>query len=162
MFSVVMSILFFVYRKYAMTDLMTGLRNRNAYEIELKKLRRKLKDEEAWVVIYDVDSLKTLNSMGGHLMGDKAIIKVADTLKSVYHERIFSIFRIGGDEFVVIALKISENELKSRISKTEEFLEDFSASKGYSRINYGTENSYSSAFKKADEMLFDQKKEIIK
>ncbi|MBQ7399000.1 MAG: GGDEF domain-containing protein [Clostridia bacterium] len=158
----VMSYLFILFKRIATIDLMTGLKNRNAYEIKLKQLGRKLKNEEAWIVIYDVDSLKALNFRGGHLMGDRAIIAVADTLKGVFCEKAYSIFRIGGDEFVVIAVDASEDELKIKISKTESILEGFSASKGYARINYGSENSYSTAFKRADEMLFKEKKEKVK
>ncbi len=78
-------------------DVLTGLNNRRAYENCLVGISP---ESDVCAVFCDVNSLKTVNDTMGHEEGDKLIKKMADILREVFSEK--EIFRISGDEFVVI------------------------------------------------------------
>ncbi len=79
------------------TDTLTGLRNRRAYEIELE-----IRQKEDWmgVIFMDLNGLKQTNDTLGHKAGDAMICRFAQLLRFYYKAEY--IFRISGDEFVVL------------------------------------------------------------
>ena len=81
----------------AMHDRLTGLLNRNAFEIFCKETDL----GHAALLIMDVDDFKTINDTGGHDSGDRILKRVAEVLKQNFRS-VDPIYRIGGDEFVVI------------------------------------------------------------
>ena len=70
------------------TDVLTGVYNRRAFEAE---------NEERFVAIIDVDSLKWVNDNLSYRIGDVLLCSVANNLRSVFNK----IYRLSGDEFVV-------------------------------------------------------------
>lgn len=87
----------------AMTDALTGLPNRRAYEEraaqELARWRRF--SEPLVLVVWDVDDFKHINDVFGHKAGDKALALIARILRESLRETDF-IARYGGEEFVVL------------------------------------------------------------
>ena len=79
-------------------DPLTGLRNRLAYDEALEWLRGK--ELPVGVCFLDLNGLKWVNDNLGYDMGNKAIKKVCAILKKHIEQRY--IFRISGDEFVII------------------------------------------------------------
>lgn len=143
----------------AFKDDLTDLLNRNAYIRDLGKLkRRKLKS--LWFSIFDIDDFKTLNDTKGHLFGDNTLILAANRLREIFHEKNHSIYRIGGDEFLVISKDISEDELVAlllELKKTELKNADFRFSKGYSYVENKGPEYINTAFDNADQMLYADK-----
>ncbi len=90
-------------------DELTGLYNRRGFillaEQELKLAHRK--DRAMLLFFGDVDNLKSINDSLGHAQGDIALKDVADVLKASFREADI-LARIGGDEFVVLALDASQ------------------------------------------------------
>ena len=78
-------------------DALTGLYNRNAYEM----LMDSVDQEHIALLIIDVDKFKTVNDTYGHDVGDKVLQRVANVLKEHFRS-VDLICRFGGDEFVVI------------------------------------------------------------
>lgn len=80
------------------TDVLTNLRNRRSYEIQLNKLQK-----EQWVgtVFADLNGLKRENDTNGHKAGDVMIYNFANLLKN--HFEPSQIYRISGDEFVILS-----------------------------------------------------------
>ena len=79
------------------TDTLTGLKNRRAYEAKLELLR---KNEWVGVIFMDLNGLKVTNDTQGHKAGDAMICRFAQLLRGHFlHEHIF---RISGDEFVIL------------------------------------------------------------
>ena len=79
------------------TDALTGLRNRRAYDTTLDELE---KEDWVGVVFLDLNGLKVTNDTLGHKAGDDMLCKFAAFLLEYFdHEQIF---RISGDEFVVL------------------------------------------------------------
>lgn len=87
----------------AMTDSLTGLDNRLAFDDLLAKIGAEGDDSIAdWVILMiDVNGLKYTNDTFGHLAGDALIIAAANVIVEAYGQH-GSCFRVGGDEFVVI------------------------------------------------------------
>ena len=81
----------------SMTDPLTGLRNRRAFDRELSAPRR---DPYAILAI-DLDNLKSINDEHGHEAGDAALRAVADLLSAATRDGDM-LARIGGDEFGVL------------------------------------------------------------
>ena len=81
----------------AMHDGLTGLLNRNAYELLLMDTDL----DHAALLIADVDDFKSINDRYGHNVGDKILKRVASVLQHSFRS-VDQIYRIGGDEFVII------------------------------------------------------------
>ena len=75
-------------------DPLTGCYNRNM----LEKLRAKFDPKRCTVAIVNIDNFKKYNTDYGHIGGDKRLKEIAGLLKAKYE----NVFRIGGDEFMVI------------------------------------------------------------
>ncbi len=92
-------------RALSFTDELTGLFNRRglltmgAHQLKLaRRTRRRL------LLMYaDLDNMKRINDKFGHIEGDAALIEAADILREVFRESDI-IARIGGDEFVILAV----------------------------------------------------------
>lgn len=79
------------------TDQLTGLLNRRAYYEHISNLN---KTSSLGVIFCDVNGLKIANDRYGHAAGDNLLISFADLLQNRFKNQ--SIYRISGDEFVVI------------------------------------------------------------
>jgi diguanylate cyclase (GGDEF)-like protein len=90
-------------RSLAVSDPLTGVGNYrrlvDALEAEIQRAER---IEKAFAfVLMDLDDLKKINDVHGHLVGTRALCRIADVLR-VNSRRIDTIARYGGDEFAVI------------------------------------------------------------
>lgn len=143
----------------AFRDDLTGLFNRNAYIRDLAKMKKK-NVKNLWFLLFDIDDFKTMNDTEGHLFGDGILVSAAERLNEVFEEKDHTVYRIGGDEFLVISRNISETELVDlliKLRKEEREKGDFRFSKGYSRVEgFGNEN-FDEAFDNADKMLYADK-----
>ena len=108
--------------RYAYYDQMTGLQNRRAYSEKEAQLSKQL-PVPCTVVMADINGLKEANDNLGHDAGDELIIGSAECLKKSF-EGIDSIYRIGGDEFTVIAEK-PETEVKKCLEQMEKNCADW-------------------------------------
>ena len=130
--------------KSAFTDPLTGVGNRagfNQYSVELWA------DANPFTVAFvDIDNLKYCNDRFGHAEGNRYILQVSRHLLMACgeHDRLF---RIGGDEFVLISTGSSEDELAQKLARCRQDLIDatsagaapmtFSFSYGCSRTDPG-------------------------
>jgi len=87
-----------------LTDPLTGLGNRRAFERDLDlRLRHAARIGEPVALLYmDVDSLKALNDDYGHASGDETLRILGATLRSCSRLGSDHAYRVGGDEFVMI------------------------------------------------------------
>jgi diguanylate cyclase (GGDEF)-like protein len=88
--------------RLALTDDLTGLANRRAFDKALKSAER---DASIAIISFDLNHFKLVNDKLGHTAGDAVLRDVANCLKRAagrfgYSERVF---RLGGDEFGIIA-----------------------------------------------------------
>ena len=101
-------------------DQLTGLYNRRGYEF----LMSNIDIESSALMLIDLDNFKQINDHEGHDVGDRVLIRVADTLKKDFRDNDY-VCRIGGDEFAVILTHVdkgvSERIIK-RVKKINEML----------------------------------------
>ncbi|MDW2277634.1 GGDEF domain-containing protein, partial [Vibrio sp. 1074] len=93
-----------------LTDPLTKLYNRRHLIERLATLSSLQKN--VTVMVFDIDDFKSINDKYGHLIGDQAIVAVADTAKSLTDERI-TLARIGGEEFALVTASLSEKEAET-------------------------------------------------
>lgn len=94
----------------AFHDSLTGLKNRAAFDEEMKKRLAKKQGSMALMMI-DIDNFKTVNDSLGHGEGDRILQLAATTIQEIAGPT-HVVARVGGDEFVIILSKIKEHELK--------------------------------------------------
>ncbi len=89
--------------KLTETDELTGAGNRRAFDRVLKETLLAAANERRFVtlMVFDIDNFKTYNDRYGHEAGDQVLRETVDLLRSTIR-RGDHVFRIGGDEFVVI------------------------------------------------------------
>ncbi len=87
-----------VYKELAITDMLTGLKNRNAYIRDIEAMEDY---KDTMIVTFDLNNLKKCNDKLGHNEGDNYILSAANIIKEVF-QSYGSCYRIGGDEFCVL------------------------------------------------------------
>lgn len=90
-------------RDMAVTDTLTGLRNRRFFlerlDMELGRSRRSARSFS--IVLADLDGLKAVNDTYGHAAGDAALVRVAGVFRGSVREQDLAA-RFGGDEFILL------------------------------------------------------------
>lgn len=110
----------------SLIDDLTGLYNRRGFadlgEQHLKLARRTARG--VTIVFIDLDRFKTINDSLGHHVGDRALVQVAEILRTTFR-RSDIIARLGGDEFAVLALEASGESAESLIERLRERFREF-------------------------------------
>lgn len=89
--------------RYAYYDQLTGLQNRRAYSEKVEQLELGM-PATCCVISADINGLKLTNDTYGHSAGDELIMGAAACLSTSF-EDVGEVYRLGGDEFCVIALE---------------------------------------------------------
>ncbi|MBB6062550.1 diguanylate cyclase (GGDEF)-like protein [Thermosipho japonicus] len=147
----------------AITDALTGIYNKNYFELKLSEEINRCKREGKTfsLIMFDLDNFKGINDKYGHHFGDKVLIKVAEKVQKRLRKTDF-FFRWGGDEFLIIlpntnlenAEKLSK-ELKKIINEIKIKNEKLKASFGV--VSYNGKDDPEATFKKVDEVLYKAK-----
>lgn len=97
-------------------DPLTGLSNRRPLDQRFAELARAAaaQEEALQLVIVDVDRFKWINDTYGHEAGDAALVLISQALRGVFRKDD-AVFRIGGEEFLVIASGMSQRALVVRL-----------------------------------------------
>lgn len=122
--------------KESRIDVLTGLLNRNTFDLEiadffiepskltnvvinnqrfLDKVTQKT-HSRFWLTIIDIDDFKLINDKYGHMHGDTVLVHFSKLLKSAFRQSDI-IFRYGGDEFIVIIEAESEPKCSKIIDR---------------------------------------------
>ena len=100
-------------------DSLTGLLNRNAYDSDVEQLRSA--DIGAVVCVYaDMIGLHEVNNHLGHRQGNRMLCEFADAARAFFGDD--RLYRIGGDEFVIISSAHTEAQTRKQLNYMRERL----------------------------------------
>ena len=158
-------------RNLAYIDSLTGVKNKHAYEDTAGYIDEQIRNGTAQfaVIMCDLNYLKLINDNRGHQAGDVALKKAAKLLCNAFP--MSTVFRIGGDEFVVIPsvieyARIDEqlDALKAMMRKQKETSEDvldrISFAFGTAVYDREKDSSFNDVFERADQNMYEEKKKV--
>ncbi|WP_052130723.1 diguanylate cyclase domain-containing protein [Erwinia typographi] len=100
----------------ALHDELTGLPNRRAFELELKKMMSSPQTAcQVAVLFIDGDRFKEVNDTYGHAAGDRVLVETALRLRARLRKGDL-VARLGGDEFAVLLSGIESGEQAARVA----------------------------------------------
>lgn len=152
----------------SLCDELTGLYNRRGFlsmaEQQLKIASRTR--NEMLLFFADIDQMKWINDTFGHNEGDRALIKIADILKNTFRGSDI-IARIGGDEFVILAINAPKHVSKILTTRLHKNIEEQNAKKtsrytlslsmGISYYNPEAPSSINELISQADLLMYEHK-----
>ena len=157
------------YMGYSIKDELTGLYNRRGFmDYAEKQLNLACRDDKELILVYaDLDNMKLVNDNYGHSMGDQLLKDVAEILPDVFRNSDVTA-RIGGDDFVVLAVGASPEYMGMIIARLLNRLKDFnstgerpyeiSLSVGVSSFNPKNPISLDELMHRADQAMYMDKK----
>lgn len=112
------------HKKDVLTDALTGVANRRAYEFELSRRIADWNRHEKSVslVLLDIDYFKKFNDRYGHQAGDAVLRAVADVLKQTVRETDL-VARYGGEEFALVLSDTTVDETKEIAERVRGLIE---------------------------------------
>lgn len=161
------------HKQIAYIDILTGLSNRTAFELDKRRINNDLAGyKNISLIMFDLNNLKEVNDTFGHNKGDSYIVLAAELIEKYFGPYGIS-YRIGGDEFCVISI---DNEEKILVDILENnFAKDVFSRKdtikhngrGYFAIAYGlamfdikVNKDIHETFNTADERMYAKKREM--
>ncbi len=147
----------------ATIDPLTGIKNKYAYIETIERFDKLINEglvDYFAVLVFDINGLKLINDTYGHAAGDNHIIESVKLIEKFFpHD---TIYRFGGDEFVVIItdeLEDVNNNYDSFINEVEDNLKTDKpvVSCGLSLFNKLVDNSFRAVFSRADNIMYERK-----
>ncbi|SFG30391.1 GGDEF domain-containing protein [Oribacterium sp. WCC10] len=160
-------------KEVASTDSLTGLRNKRAYDEKVKQINKLIEGQlinEFGIIMMDVNFLKKINDTYGHRYGDILIQNFCSVVCDIFVHS--PVYRIGGDEFVIILQKKDLANADCLIKNFEKALsecaagdnaepwEALSAAFGVAYFDRKKDKSVEDVFRRADEAMYQRKKEM--
>ena len=158
-------------KNLAYADSLTNVKNKTAYDDTTGYIDGQIKagTAEFAVIMCDLNYLKIINDNYGHKAGDQALKRAAEILCQAFP--MSTVFRIGGDEFVVIPSGFEYTKLEERLEtlklmldeekqSSDEINKQVSISVGTSVFDREKDNSYQEVFERADKNMYENKKRV--
>jgi len=148
----------------AYQDSLTGVFNRSFFHRWIKEHapRTDLTENKSTLVMIDIDNFKMINDDYGHLVGDEVLKFIARTMQDIMRKGT-SIFRYGGDEFVIIFQHTDLQEADSAIRRLDTIVQNgssgfnFSLSISYGLAEFRSSEDLNRALHEADQKMYDMK-----
>jgi len=147
---------------YAFRDPLTEVFNRHFLQEQLRFLSGNRDNFPVGIIYLDLNNLKRVNDIFGHKAGDLYIQRFASVLRSSVRKRDL-IFRVGGDEFLIVVPRADEKVLNriirrialntEAVNRRKELPVPLSFSAGWS-LWKSPEESFDKALERADRMMY--------
>jgi diguanylate cyclase (GGDEF)-like protein len=149
------------FRVQAERDALTNAYNRHAFFQLLDGLKLGGTPVRGCAAMIDVDGLKQLNDNFGHVLGDTALIRVANAIQHLtrYEDRLF---RWGGDEFLLITLDQTAAAVVAQLDQLNAALalpDTVMVQVSHGVVDFDTLDELSDAVKRADVQMYMRKRE---
>ena len=146
----------------ANTDALTDMKNRLAYASFIDEKRQShAKDKSSFIfAMLDIDDFKNINDTKGHAEGDRVLKLVAATITEHCQKYNFNCFRIGGDEFVILAENTCFSDVQDSVKKLNKKLlknNGITLSYGCATVDFHDVKPFETAYKKADLIMYQNK-----
>ncbi|MBU3159657.1 GGDEF domain-containing protein [Clostridium frigoris] len=146
-------------------DAQTGIKNRVAFENEMERYGNE--ENNATIIMFDLNNLKRTNDKYGHKAGDEMIFHAAKIVEESFIG-IGKAYRIGGDEFCVICNDITKKILDSALFNLDDLLIKINQKRyieiviayGYAFYNKNKNENINSTFVKADKAMYIHKAKL--
>lgn len=151
----------------AYRDAMTGVKNKTAYEEKIKTIEEQMRlgQPEFAVMVLDINGLKQVNDRWGHDFGDMLIINSCKIICSIFKRS--PVYRIGGDEFVVIIENADLEHYQQLLEEMEDAIAaanksareefDISIARGIAIYDSSMDLVFANVFKRADDAMYQNK-----
>lgn len=137
-------------------DQLTGLLNRRACDRDVALVKQ---DDRVSIVFCDLNGLKQINDEKGHKAGDQFLTNFASIItKHFPHD---SVYRISGDEFVVVARNMSGNEFEQNIARLRQEIDENAGIAALGTIS-GTGDTIPELVKQAEMSMYADKKNFYR
>lgn len=159
--------------KKAYTDMLTGVNNATAYYSVIEHKTEDIKNGTAdfAVIIFDLNGLKKINDEYGHAVGDSYILASVNIMSEALGKE--NIYRVGGDEFIVVIDNASQQMVDVIFKRLDEatvtenkkpriFSEKVTFSKGAAIFDPNRDKAFNDVFKRADSAMYDNKENFYK
>jgi len=152
-------------QREANRDALTGVKSRHAYLDTEEQLNRQIAEHclpEFAIAIMDVNDLKKVNDTTGHKAGDQYLRDACKIICNVFKHS--PVFRVGGDEFAVIARNEDYLRIEELLEKMKDRNTDAIRSGGIviacGMAKYGNDASVAPVFERADRNMYEDKKRL--
>ncbi len=155
----------------AYRDSLTGIKNSTAYTEAIEELNKEInRDNPSFgVIVADINNLKKTNDTYGHDIGNELIVHSSRILMDTF--KTSSVYRIGGDEFVVILKGKDLEKHRALIQKMDDaFSADcitvndetvsVSIARGVAIFDPAIDHVYTDVFAKADHLMYMNKEDM--
>lgn len=124
--------------KYAHRDFLTGMYNRRYFHNAMEEYVEYAKEhnEQFALAMLDIDHFKNINDTYGHDIGDKAIVALADILRSATNTMDL-VARFGGEEFCIVLKNINRYSAYDILERIRVRIEEF-----YFKVNKDTQINF--------------------
>lgn len=158
-----------VFQQKLLIDALTGVKSRHSYEIDIKKMEEVYAQNpgtQFGLVFCDINGLKRVNDVNGHLEGDAYIGRIAQILMKNL-KSAEDIYRMGGDEFLTVYRNVDEAVIRQEIEQVNADCKAQSAelpykmcvSSGFAMSGEGY-NSLREVLRVADYLMYKNRAEI--
>ena len=154
----------------AYRDALTGVKNKTAYQEAERRLEEQMRNgrPEFAVVVLDINDLKRINDNYGHDFGDMFIVDACRLICKCFPHS--PVYRIGGDEFVVIMEGADYANYEHLLENFHFAIEEYNRSdqkdkhlsiaRGIAVYNSVTDLVFSNVFKRADDAMYQNKADM--
>ena len=104
----------------------------------------------------DLNGLKRVNDQFGHRAGDELIVRAAMAAAEVFAE---DVYRVGGDEFVVLRFGITQEEFAVRTGQLREKMQENQVNASIGTVWRETAGDLEELLRCADESMYGEKKQ---
>lgn len=154
-------------RLIAGTDSLTGLLNRQAFELVFRQamLDAERRGKPLCAILFDIDFFKNVNDQHGHLAGDRVLQQIADITRNALRESDI-VTRWGGEEFLILLKDCPLEQAHTLAEKLRQTIADHTfvldsknvkLSISLGMTQYSSRESLPAFFSRADKALYEAK-----